>query len=378
MDRPGAILQIVPRAPGGQDGVGDYAFTLARHLLGDYKRQTVFAAAVGSAIAEVGDFRIMSPLDTISEDKFCDGGCDHIVLHYVNYGYQRRGVPISLVSMLRRLRRLCGGRLVTVFHELYASGRPWKSAFWLRPVQRRIAREISRISDASVVSSEPSREQLRRLAPRACIAVYPVFSNFGEPELSPQQIAGRDLHRWAICGGTHLIERSLLFFLRQAPSIPARFLPNELFIIGGADNSAIRKTLQKLTKIKCHYFPRIDVSVASHILSSCAFGWIDYFDRPGVPTAAILKSTTFAAYCAHGVIPVFPHSGSEIAINGDRLCGPYFVAKDRNDLPEEPRKIGAEIYAWYQRRACSKSLAAGIAAALCLTECSRQTAMKSA
>ena len=139
----GQILQIVPRAPGSHDGIGDYALTLAKQLTTRHGRKTVFVMAERWAASEAEGFEILSPLDAIDDERCRDCGIEAIILHYVNYGYQKRGVPLSLPALLRKLRSASGGRLVTIFHEVYASGPPWKSAFWLRPMQIRIAREIA-------------------------------------------------------------------------------------------------------------------------------------------------------------------------------------------------------------------------------------------
>jgi hypothetical protein len=74
------------------------------------------------------------------------------------------------------------------------------------------------------------------------------------------------------------------------------------------------------------------------LLAACAFGWIDYFHRPDVPMSAVLKSGAFAAYCAHGVIPVFPHDGSTIALRDDALPSPFFVAPAGQRLPAEAER----------------------------------------
>ena len=79
------VLQIVPKTPGGHDGVGDYALNLAKTLLADYGLTTVFVA--GKETSSIKD------------------GYDHVILHYVNYGYQKRGVPFRLLSILRKLRK---------------------------------------------------------------------------------------------------------------------------------------------------------------------------------------------------------------------------------------------------------------------------------
>src|SRR5438128_2950484 len=95
------ILQIVPRAPGTPDGVGDYALTIARKLKERYSRETIFAAAVGEAESfppKSTDFDVVSLASLArghSRQEF-----HHMILHYVNYGYQKRGIPFGLLSIL--------------------------------------------------------------------------------------------------------------------------------------------------------------------------------------------------------------------------------------------------------------------------------------
>ena len=334
------ILQIVPRLPGTHDGVGDYAQTVARKMRELYSRETLFA----------------TPDSARAHENFA-----HVILHYVNYGYQKRGVPFGLLSIVRKLRRRCPGRLLTIFHELYASGPPWKSAFWLRPLQVQIAKSISQMSDVCVVSSNAMLTQLRTLTPDANICVHPVFSNFGEPWLSADQVAKASPQRWVICGGTVLVERSLRSFRGVIDRIPENSSPRELFVIGGNDNPVTRSLLANLPNIRTEYHPQITSLEASQILVSCAFAWLDYFHRTDVPMDVVLKSGAFAAACAHAVIPVFPHGGSAIRIEDDLLSGPYFVDAYRVNLPHDRAKVASEIYAWYQRHVSSEHLVRGIA-----------------
>src|SRR5204863_8974193 len=94
------ILQIVPRIPGGVDGVGDYALTLAAKLREKFGYATVFAAADASLSTMVSDFEVR-PLDHLNGvQEF-----DRILLHHLNYGYQDRGVPYGLASSLRPTQR---------------------------------------------------------------------------------------------------------------------------------------------------------------------------------------------------------------------------------------------------------------------------------
>jgi hypothetical protein len=339
------VLQIVPKIPGDRDGVGDYALGLAKILSTDFGITTSFVVA--------------SELESSRKNH------EHVILHYVNYGYQKRGVPFGLLSSLRNLRRNSRGRFVTVLHELYASGPAWRSAFWLQPFQRYIARSIARISDVCLVSSETMLHQLRALWPDVCAEVQPVFSNFGEPSLS-DQFSKRDPHRWVICGGTALIERSLRSFRAILNRIPEFLSPRELFVLGGSDNPVTRSLLADLANVRVDYRPQIDAEEASQVISTCSFGWLDYFHRPDVPSDVILKSSAFGAMCAHGVITVFPHRGSPIAIGGDALPGPYFMDAQFVELPaaNDREKIASQAYHWYQRHASSEHRGRTIARAL--------------
>ena len=366
------LLQIVPKVPGGIDGVGDYALTIATKLRDKFRCETVFAAFKTSSATNVLSFEVLS-LDRLLDEP--SRKYDHVLLHYVNYGFQKRGVPFRLLSILRELRRQRHGKLVTIFHELYASGPPWTSVFWLQPLQIHLAKSVGRLSDASVVSSDNFRRELQRMVPSAQIELHPVPSGLGEPSLSRDQIADRDPHCWVIIGGTGLAERSLRSFSQLLPRIPDSIAPKKLFVLGGEDNPVARSLLVDLVRqgtdspgraVESDYRPRIAATDASEILKNCSFGWFNYFHRPDVETSVILKSSAFASACAHGVIPVFPHHGSAVSLDGDRLPGPFFVASDRCEIPgaHDRAKIAADVYDWYQRHASSEFLVQAIAKTL--------------
>jgi hypothetical protein len=329
--------------------------------------ETIFAARDCVDITNADGFEVR-PFETAGASRLSSAEFDHVILHYVNYGYQARGIPFGLVPIMNELRQARRGRLVTIFHELYASGAPWKSAFWLQPLQKRIARSLARLSEVCVVSSEAMLRDLGRLASNVKGIIHPVLSNFGEPDVSSDQFLQRDPHRWAICGGTALVERSLRSFRKIMDRIPEEIAPRQLSVFGGSDNSSVRSLLRECG-IKTNYWPCIGSADASAILSASSFLWLDYFDRPDVPTEFVLKSTAFAAACAHGVVPIFPQRGSEISIKGDRLPGPFFVGADSSELPSGNARpnIAERFYDWYQHHASSDHLARGVAGALQLT-----------
>src|SRR4051812_27972038 len=147
----GRVLQIVPHLPGGFDGVGDHALNLARALSRDFGISTTFLVAGKTSANSKDGYAIISGLNLETCEQLARDH-KHVVLHYVNYGYQARGVPFLLRAFVKQLRAQLRGRWVTTFHELYASGPPWKSEFWLRPFQVKIARDLIDLSDACFVS----------------------------------------------------------------------------------------------------------------------------------------------------------------------------------------------------------------------------------
>jgi hypothetical protein len=348
------VLQIVPRVSDNPDGVTDYALNLARNLLGEYRLTTVFAAAEPSQISEKEGFKIASMAEGgVPRDKSA-----HVILHYVNYGYQKRGLPFSSLPVWRALRQSCRGRFLVIFHELFASGPPWKSEFWLQPLQKKIARDVARLADGMLVSSESRQQMLEQLAPGVDVVIHPVPSAFGEPTLDGAQLCERDNHRWLICGGTKVIERSLRSFVRITGKIPANISPRKLVVLGGMENQSVREILTSMTDIKCEYYPAVSSDVASQTLSSCAFGWLDYFTAGRVNSDLLLKSSSFANMCAHAVVCVTPDASAAISLEGDALPGPFLITLADANVPSESQRpeIARRIYGWYHRHASVATL----------------------
>lgn len=284
---------MVP-ASAGAGGVGSYAVTLAEALAGRFGLESRWVAARRAAAGD-GD---AGPGPDVSAGRDGELGlalspreeAEPVLLHYVGYGYQRRGCPRWLLRGLARWRKeRPGGRLVTLFHEVYATGPPWTSSFWLSPLQRRLARRLAGLSDGLVTSLGLYGDLLARWRDREDIAVMPVFSTVGEPEVV-LPFADRE-PRLAVFGGAGARARAygelgaaLARALEDAgaegiddlgPPLPA--LPAE---VAGRP-------------VRGHgYLPAPQVSA---LLSRARAGFVAY------PAAFLAKSTIFAAYAAHGL-----------------------------------------------------------------------------
>ena len=352
------VLQIVPRISNQPDGVTDYALNLAKGLLTNHGLRTVFVASEIQA-SQKGGFEIVALNDTSTLPP----KAAHFILHYINYGYQKRGLPFFLAATVRQLRHCCSARLLVIFHELFATGPLWKSAFWLQPWQKKIARDVARLADARLVSSESMRGMLEKIAPGLDAVVHPVPSAFGEPLIDVDQLRARNNHRWVICGGRQLVERSLRSLLQILNAIPSAVVPKELVVLGGSENPMVAQMLTSLRDTRCEYHPRVSAGKASEMLSSCAFGWLDYFTTKNPKPDLLLKSSSFANMCANGVVCVMPQAFGSISLEGDALPGPFTIGRDGVALPSASDRptVASTIQEWYRRHGSIASLARVIA-----------------
>src|SRR5262249_43420890 len=187
------LIQVVPRRVAGPDGVADCALALARALRAYRGANSLFLSGTPSvgAMALEDDWKTVCVptrqaqvlADTI-QLLSAESNARAVVLHFSGYGYQKRGVPLWLVRGLRLWNRRAGRLpLLTIFHELYATGRPWQSSFWVSPLQKQIAPSILNLSSAAITPTDWYRKRLSEWRDSRSIEVtaMPVFSNVGEP-----------------------------------------------------------------------------------------------------------------------------------------------------------------------------------------------------
>jgi hypothetical protein len=355
------IVQLVPQLPPVLEGVGTFAAALARALerRGVESRFLVGAAdwpGGGDPAGEpVAAHRAAALERQLAGSGAAAAGAGTLLVHYANYGYQRRGCPIWLVAGVRRWRRGGSGRrLVTFFHEVYASGPPWRSSFWLSPVQRRLAASLLQASDAAVTSLAIYRGLLRRWEPWREVLLAPVISAVGEPAgLLPA--AERRPRTLAVFGAPQNRRRAY-GELREALATACRRLGiAEILDIG----SPCGLLPPEVGGAPVRPLGELPAPAVSAVLAGCFAGFLGY------PAAFLAKSSVFAAYCAHGMLPVTSwherRGRRHGPAPGDVLppCWDPAVAP----LPADPAALAAGAHAWY-RRHDGPSLAAAMATLL--------------
>jgi hypothetical protein len=264
--RTGRIAILSPQAEGG---VTDYSALIAQRL--------------GAVHARFAEGRVQGWPTRSGEPEA-------IVIQFSGYGFHRRGVPFDLLRWIRQ-RKAEGTRVGVFFHELFASGPPWRSSFWLSPLQRYIATELARLADFWLTNRRASAEWLLRRAGEKPNAVLPTPSNVGElTSLAAQR------------------NRSVVVFGSPAVRLQTYKLGGRSLLDWAAGEGLtvydIGPSLQdqewrlRLEQRGVAILGRLSAPQVSDLLAKATFGAVAY------PLAYIAKSGVFAAYCAHGVCPI--------------------------------------------------------------------------
>jgi hypothetical protein len=348
MNTSASVTCIVTSLPPAIDGVGDYALNLARQLRQDFGIETHFVVGepTWEGAREIEGFPISvlpvrsnaAALSSLLNERPSPAT---VLLHYVGYGYARRGCPLWLVEGLRQWRTTGVSRfLVTMFHEIYACGPPWSSSFWLSPLQRNLAFRLAQLSDGCLTSGQGYAKILQELSQgkQTEILTLPVFSTIGEPEQVPT-LAERH-RRLVVFGGR---SQRLLVYQKSSSELSEscqRLGIEELWDIGPPTGL----TLSTLKGVPVVEMGRQPAPQVREILLNSLAGFFNY--NPD----ELAKSTIFAAYCAHGLLPVSPRSIS-LPIDGIIAGKHYWTTVDKThnlNLPEGLQAIADNARAWYQ------------------------------
>jgi hypothetical protein len=251
-----------------------------------------FAATLEHEVNSDENLRIRMTRQEVSEGmSFFPGRPANVALiQYSGYGYAKRGAPLWILDEVADWQKE-GTAIGVFFHELFALGPPWRSSFWLSPVQRHVASRLAILSSFWITNRELSGRWLRRVAADKPSAVLPVFSSVGEQ----QTISIRRNPKVVVFGAagtrhaTYCAGGSALFAWIAATGL-------ELHDIGPPLHDP---TVRELFATVPHVLHgRLESEHVDAHLSDAMFGLVAY------PASYVAKSSVFAAYCAHGVCPI--------------------------------------------------------------------------
>ncbi len=345
------VTAIVPRLPPAIDGLGDYGLNLAKQMRQDFDLVTDFvvgepnwssqAFVEGFAVKQVAKQSSTYLLELLPNNR----KRNTVLLHYVGYGYAKRGCPVWLVEGLERWRKAADNRhLVTMFHEIYAFGPIWTSQFWTSPSQRHLAARLVRLSDRCLTSKQGYAEIISKFSQgkHSTIPALPVFSNVGEPE-HHTNLSERP-RRLVVFGGRG--PRSRVYqHSRSSLQRTCRELEIEEILDIGL---ALDFEIEPVNNIPITCLGVKSAQEISSLLSSSAVGFFNYH------TKFLTKSGIFAAYCAHRLLPigVWYESQDEDGLE----AGKHYWLGDKYQHTmnlSAGQIIADQAYAWYQNHQLS-------------------------
>lgn len=310
------ILSIVTGLPPAIDGVGDYAAILAKALTDRHHIATQFITCNINQLKISAELKF-TPLQLPQRnrdillnllDRHAD--LDTLLLHYVGYGYAKRGCPVWLVDALRQWRRAKPTRkLATMFHEVYATARqPWNSQFWTSPLQQKLAKDLIDLSDLVFTSTQMYVDRINKLSNKhqGQIPILPIFSTIGESRAS--HISFADRQPWLVTfGNSQSRQATYTDSFEQLGAICQQLAITEIYDIGSKSTEIARD----LPGVKVNRMGILPAAEISDLLSRARVGFLNY------PTTYLAKSTIFAAYTSHRVCPIFDRQN--IAPNPDGI-----------------------------------------------------------
>lgn len=347
------FLQIVPHFVPGEEAVSTIASELAERLASGGAKVGIVAGARDVSTSHVAasvpggtekplSLRVLQNVEGVHSG----GG---VLLHFVGYGYHPRGIPRDLVASWERVRSLRPDlRLGVLFHEVRSSGPPWRSSFWLRPVQDSLARRLLKASDAVSTSLSRYCDFLASLNPGQKIDLLPCPSTVGEPGARLDALPRAT--RLVVFGSSGVRRRAYERERRTLERTLEQLGITELVDIG--DNAGAPRAIGG---VQVQAVGRVPAEEVSRWLLSSRFGFLAY------PPDYLDKSTIFSAYLAHGLAPLCAWRGRRgraplshepwirATASGVEDFGPWESASARAREAYSSRSIRRHAELWQER-----------------------------
>ena len=332
------LIQVLPRFLPGNCGVTDHAIELANELKSAFGISTAFVVPTSRVAADFSESVICTEQNRLVETCLSLIGDEAaaLLVHISGYGYSADGAPLLLANALGEARATRRFRIAAYFHELFASGPPWRSAFWYSRRQKRALRKIQEASDFILTNTQSHAHWLESTPSRqsaASVQILPVFSTVGEASASiPFSSRTRAMVVFGLPGTR---ERSYKQ-LSKLTEVIQRLAVTEILDIGPdctVPSAVAGAPVRRMGKL-----PAIELAA---VISQSAFGFVHYSPH------CVAKSSVFASYCAYGTIPVLaqPPVGDFDGLRDRRqVLSPASVA-DIQDV--ELEECSTAAWHWY-------------------------------
>lgn len=333
------VIQILPRLPPAICGVADQSVQIGNRLESDHGCEVCYIAARPLPDSTSDAHRIFlrkrsaTELFTVMESLY-QPRHTVIFLQFSGYGFARWGLCYWVVQSIKRfLKRHPDVRLLTMFHELWATGPLTSSAGWTTPFQRGIVRSLVKLSSEVRTNRAEYARMIRKVAPdyNGPLTVQPVFSNFGEPSAIPE---------WSQRKNQIVAFQPPAFGSEQGESywkaweqLVESLKPDSTVVAGRAKAVPDRPQIEKRGVLSA--------VEASRLLTESRFALVQYFD------GYLGKSSLLASIAAHGMVCFMPAKNHSEA-DGLQHRVHYLLPNDDLMATESLiPSVGHALLSWY-------------------------------
>lgn len=339
------IAVVVPQLPPALGRLGNYSLHLAHQLRHDFGIESEFIITDptwpygprldGFDVHSVArstpkDFRtLLTRLDVST-----------VLVHYAS-GEPLFTCPWWMLDALEEWQRVRHGcHIVTMFHDLYSFGPVWSGAFWRSPLQRKRVSHLARLSDRVLTNCQSHTVKLWMLSggKHTTVPTLPVFSTLGEPsDVLP--LADRPRSLMVMGSGR---DRQALY-ARSHDRLSALCALLQIEVICEIGSPLMAPTGQ-IGTIPIHALGLNPPAITSQLLSTAAVGLL------AEDPSQLATSAAFAAYAAHGLIPVSITDGAPRATDRLQPSRHYWtVPQHLSEMNwEAGQAIATRAHRWYQ------------------------------
>jgi hypothetical protein len=339
------IVQISPTYPPNIGGVGHYAKLLADFLI-KKKIKSKFFVSDFSNDGKNKKIKLFGKITSQLSKLLENNNTKIIVLHFSGYGYASRGLCFNLIKSIKEWKKKNKKhRLITIFHEIYATGPIYRMSFWTYLPQKYLAKTLFKLSDFVLTMNNENKSILSTFDKKKKVILSNVFSNIGEIKNNKKLNKRKEIA--IIFGGRYqkkILYKDILLNQKKYLNLLNKLLIKKIIDIGPKTNvpKKIGCIPIKLLGVKSKKF-------ISNLFINAKAGLIFY------PVSQMTKSTIVASYASHGML-IINFCKEKIFKTNEFISGSHFISDImiKNNLSYQ--KIANKIYKYYKINSISKTV----------------------
>ena len=266
------------------------------------------------------------------------GNAKSLIVHCSIYEYAHRGLSSWLPEVLEQFALAAPEiPMIMFFHETYAFGPPWRSAFWLCHAQKAIIARLAKLASFIVTNTDHHAKTIAAMIDNSTpIQVLGTPSTIGEPsELS--RFEARDAA--AIVFGSLGTRQRVYNVLGSGESMFSSLGVTEILDVGFGDPEFER------TEAPIRRLGLLEAREVSELMLRVRYGLIEY------PVYQMAKSSVVAAYFAHGNTVI--NVSRNVRSSDGLIAGQHFLLTgDGNEYSIEEQAVIARSGSYLVRASC--------------------------